>query len=55
MIIRNFIVSAFATQFFVALVRSLAITHAGRLESLLGVLCLAAFWAVQLGKPIREA
>ena len=28
------------------------ITHAGRLENLVGVLCLAAFWAVQLGELV---
>ena len=30
------------------------ITNADRLENLLGVLCLAAFWAVQLGELIAK-
>lgn len=30
------------------------ITNAARLENLLGVLCLAAFWAVQLGELIAK-
>ena len=30
------------------------VTNATRLENLLGVLCLAAFWAVQLGELIAD-